>query len=245
MTTVKKGGVSRKKGESAFKVARNTFRDTYGTKTAVHINQMDIDAYLYTDVATESVSKAVNEKDWAGEQTILDVIPYVKEILSNSILASVERIEHIDNKGTALYGYRLYNLYWLEENNKKTPHCLVCTVVQNTEQAEGYVFRDIENVTIDRGLPGKDTDMPAPVNDDTYSISQLYRFVKGVKREDGGIKYSAEEKNKYLFPYTKRKDGKLYSHKPSKKASYLDIGYHYSESDLHIVQADYAPLQNG
>ena len=194
MTTVKKGGVSRKKGESAFKVARNTFRDTYGTKTAVHINQMDIDAYLYTDVATESVSKAVNEKDWAGEQTILDVIPYVKEILSNSILASVERIEHIDNKGTALYGYRLYNLYWLEENNKKTPHCLVCTVVQNTEQAEGYVFRDIENVTIDRGLPGKDTDMPAPVNDDTYTISQLCRFVKGGIREGSRIKYSAEEK---------------------------------------------------
>ena len=56
--------------------------------------------------------------------------------------------------------------------------------MQNTEQAEGYVFRDIENVTIDRGLPGKDTDMPAPVDDDTYTISQLYRFVKGLKRED-------------------------------------------------------------
>ena len=50
---------------------------------------------------------------------ILDVIPYVKEILSNSILASVERIAHTENKGTALYGYRLYNLYLLEENNKK------------------------------------------------------------------------------------------------------------------------------
>ena len=51
--------------------------------------------------------------------------------------------------------------------------------MQNTEQAEGYVFRDIENVTIDHGLPGKNADMPEPVNDDTYNVSQLYRFVKG------------------------------------------------------------------
>ena len=71
-------------------------------------------------------------------------------------------------------------------------------MVQNTEQAEGYVFRDIENVTIDRGLPGENTDMPAPINDDTYTISQLYRFVKGVKRENGGLKYPAE-KNDYFF----------------------------------------------
>ena len=71
-------------------------------------------------------------------------------------------------------------------------------MVQNTEQAEGYVFRDIENVTIDRGLPGKDTDMPAPVNDDTYTISQLYRFVKGGMREGGEIKYSAEEKQIFV-----------------------------------------------
>ena len=42
--------------------------------------------------------------------------------------------------------------------------------------------------------PVKKTDMPAPVNDDTYTISQRYRFVKGVKRENGGIKYSDKEK---------------------------------------------------
>ena len=50
--------------------------------------------------------------------------------------------------------------------------------MQNTEQAEGYVFRDIENVTIDHGLPGENTDMPEPVNDDKYTVSQLYQFVK-------------------------------------------------------------------
>jgi hypothetical protein len=52
----------------------------------------------------------------------------------------------------------------------KTLHCLVCTVVQSTEQAEGCVFRDIENVTIYHGLPGENTDMSEPVNDDVYSV---------------------------------------------------------------------------
>ena len=97
-----------------------------------------------------------------------------------------------------------------KKKNKKTPHCLVCTVVQNTEKAEGYVFRDIENVTINHGLPITNNSMPEPVNNDTYTISQLYQFVKGVKREDGGLKYSPAEKSKYLFAYTKRNDGVLY-----------------------------------
>ncbi len=107
---------------------------------------------------------------------------------------SIERIAHTDNKGTALYGYRLYNLYWYQESNETTPRCLVCTVVQNTDKAEGYVFRDIKNVTIDHGLPSNKTGMPESVNDDKYTVSQLYRFVKGVNREDGGIKYSVDEK---------------------------------------------------
>ena len=81
----------------------------------------------------------------------------------------------------------------------------------STEQAEGYVFRDIENITIDHGLPGKKADMPELANDDTYNVSQLYKFVKDVKRKNGGIKYSVEDKNTYLFPYTKRKDGISYS----------------------------------
>ena len=232
MTTVKKDGVLWGKGESDFTVGKKSFRNTYGIKTDVHIKQMDIDAVLYTDVTTESISKIANKKDRTREQAILDVIPHLKEILSNSILASVERIKHTGNKHTALYGYRLYNLYWLEENNKKTPRCLVCTVVQNTEQAEGYVFRDIENVTIDHGLPGENTDMPASANDDTHTISQLYRFVKGVKRENGGIKYSLEEKNKYLFHYSKRNDGVLYSDRDS---TYLG-----ENNDIRYSDRDYS-----
>ena len=56
--------------------------------------------------------------------------------------------------------------------------------------------------------------MPAPVDSDTYSISQLYRFVKGMPREKGGLKYSADERNKYAFSYTQRNDGTKYSLPP-------------------------------
>lgn len=80
-----------------------------------------------------------------------------------------------------------------------------------SDSIEGHVFKNIENVTIGRGLPGKNTDMSAPVNDDTYSISQLYQFVKGLERKDGGIKYSQIEKQTYGFEYDSRNDGELYS----------------------------------
>lgn len=229
MATVTKNSVARINGKSAYAAGKAAFKKAYGIKTKVHIKQMDIDAELYTDVAKESINKAENRQD---EQTVLDVIPQLTDILSNSILASVERIAHVNNKGTVLYGYRLYNLYWYEETveevnsngqtekkNKKTPHCLVCTVVQNTEKAEGYVFRDIENVTINHGLPITNNGMPEPANNDTYTISQLYQFVKGVKREDGGLKYSPAEKSKYLFTYTKRNDGVLYQDRPEESMS--------------------------
>ena len=76
---------------------------------------------------------------------------------------------------------------------------------KKTDKAEGYVFRDIENVTIDHGLPSSQTGMPEPVYDDAYTISQLYRFVKKVNRSDGGIKYWPNEKATYGFTYSKRK----------------------------------------
>ena len=222
MSTVKAGGVARVNGESTYSAGKKAFRNSYGTQTSVHIGQMDIDAMLYTDVTKESISKATNRRD---EQIVLDVIPHIREVLSNSILMSVERIVHTDNKGTALYGYRLYNLYWYQEGNKKTPHCLVCTVVQSLDKAEGYVFRDIENVTINHGLPSK-TGMPEPINDDKseYTVAQLYRFVKGLNREDGGIKYSPKEKAEYGFSYTKRDDGVLYSDRDYAPTFYSQMG---------------------
>ena len=176
--------------------------------TGVHIQQMGIDAELFCDVASKSIAKA---KGLANEQSALDVILHISDILSNSILMDVERIVHTDGKGTALYGYRLYNLYLYNDGKAKTPHCLACTVVQDLDKAEGYVFRNIENVTIDQGLPGNKYGMSSSVNGNTYTVAQLYRTVKKIDRFDGGLKYTTEERDKYLFSYTERNDGVKYS----------------------------------
>ena len=208
METVHANNVQRKRKESAYKVGRKAFISTYGTSTSVHIDQMGIDAKLYADVANESISKAIGQ---ANEQSTLDVIPHIREILASSVLMGVERIVHTDNKGTALYGYRLYNLYWYSDGKTKTPHALACTVVQDLDKAEGYVFQNIENVTIDRGLPGIKTGMSSSVNDDTNTVAQLYTAVKKIARSNGGLRYTNDERNKYLFAYTERDDGVAYS----------------------------------
>lgn len=208
METVVKNSVTTSKGKGAFVTGKNAFTKKYGTKTDVHIKQLGLDAELYSNIATESISKAIGQ---SNQQSTLDVIPHLKKILNNSICLAVERVVHTDNKRTSLFGYRLYNFYWYQDGKNKTLHCLVSTVVQNTDNAEGHVFKNIENVTIGRGLPGKNADMSASVNGDTYSISQLYQFVKGLERKDGGIKYSQIEKQTYGFEYDSRNDGELYS----------------------------------
>lgn len=106
---------------------------------------------------------------------------------------------------------------------KKT-RCLVCIVVQNTEQAEGHIFQDIENVAINHGLPDNKADMPAPIDSDAYTVAQLYRFVKTLPRKKGGIKYSPDERYKYTFNYTKRNDGTKYS-LPSQSVAERDRAY--------------------
>ena len=110
----------------------------------------------------------------------------------------------------------------VSRRKQKTPHCLVCTVVQDTDKAEGYVFRDIKNVIVDNGLPGNKTGMPVQANDDKHTVAQLYGFVKEVNRSDGGIKYSPAEKATYGFHYTKRNDGVLYSERTSHAKAALD-----------------------
>ena len=95
----------------------------------------------------------------------------------------------------------MYNLYWYDNGKTKTPNCLVCTVVQSIEAAEGYVFQNIENVTIDQGLPGDNADMSQSINDDGYNVAQMYAAVKRIPRKDGGLKYTEDERKKYLFSY--------------------------------------------
>ena len=197
---------------SPFSAGRKAFTSTYGVKTSVHIKQMEIDAELYANAATESIYKAIGRDN---EQSTLDVIPCIKEILSNSVLMGVERIVHTEGKGMVLYGYRLYNLYWYNDGKAKISHCLACTVVQKLDKAEGYVFQNIENVTIDRGLPGTEAGMSSSVNDDEYTIAQLHRAVKKIDRLDGGLKYTASERNRYLFDYTEHNDGVKFSTRDS------------------------------
>ena len=211
MENISANSVAKGRKESAYKVGRKAFTSKYGAKTRVHIAQMGIDADLYADVANESISKAIGQRN---EQSTLDVIPHIGDILSNSILMGIERIAHTDNKGTALYGYRLYNLYWYIDGNKKTPHALVCTVVQDLNKAEGYVFKNIENVTIGRGLPGTYAGMSSSVNGDTYTVAQLYDAVKKIDRNEGGLKYSDADRN-YLFSFTERDDGVAYQDRAS------------------------------
>jgi len=83
-------------------------------------------------------------------------------------------------------------------------------VVQSTDKAEGYVFQNIENVTIGHGLPEKNSGMPEPSNSDDYTVSQLYQTVKKLSRVNGGLKYTTSEASKYLFAYTQRADGISY-----------------------------------
>ena len=214
--TVLANGVQRAPKESAFSAAKRAFRAAYGSKTSVYIKQMGIDADLYVDVAKESIDKAQGKPD---EQITLDVISHIRNILENSILMGIERIAHTAKKGTVLYGYRLYNLYWYQNGNKKTPNCLVCTVAQNLDKAEGYVFRNIENVTVRHGLPGNNTGMPKPSNGNIYTVSQLYDAVKKIDRDNGGLKYSDAQKDEYLFNYTERNDGASYQARPSEETS--------------------------
>lgn len=216
MHTVKAKQVTYNKNLSIYKAARNAFIAAFGVKTSVHIQQMGIDASLYADMAKESISKAVGKPN---EQSTLDAIPRIRDILSDSVLMGIERIAHTGNKGTALYGYRLYNLYWYDDGQKKTPNCLVCTVVQSTDSAEGYVFHNIENVTVKQDLPGNNTGMPPSLNGNTYTVAQLYKAVKKIDRENGGLKYTDAEKDKYLFAYTERNDGVKYSDRVSDGAS--------------------------
>lgn len=168
--------MKRRQGESVFKTGKRAFAEQYGKKTTIRIKQMEVDAELFPSVAGESISKAIGRTD---EQSTLDVIPHIGDILSNSILMGIERIAHTDNKGSAIYGYRLYNLYWYQDGNKKTPNCLVCTVVQDLDKAEGYVFQNIENVTVRHGLPGNNAGMPTPSGGNTpiqyHSFIELSR----------------------------------------------------------------------
>ncbi len=211
--TIQKENVKQLPGESKYATGKKAFKNAYGGNTDVHIKQLGIDVRLNTDVVGETLAKAYDETD---VQSHLDLIPKIKSILEKGVLMQVERVGHLNNKKESLFGYRLYGTYdYVDANGNVTPKAVVCTVVQNLNDAYTHVFRDIENVTLKHGLTGaKDSaGISEEFESDKYTIAQLYDDVKKIARKDGGLKYSDSERNELLFAYSETEDGDKYSSK--------------------------------
>ena len=117
-------------------------------------------------------------------------------------MINVERINHTNNKGTVLYGYRLYNSYIYKNGNVDEERIVVSTIIQTTNDAIGYVFTDIENVTKSQGSPKTKSGISQSTFSDINTVSQLYKTVKRIDRKNGGLRYDSDTKN-LLFNYTK------------------------------------------
>lgn len=211
--TVSAGAVSRN-GKSYFKAAKDEFIKCYKKDETVNMAGTGIIAKLRTDVASESVSKSMKLGD---EQVILDVIPHAKGLIEGGKIFGIERLQHTDNKSAGLFAYRVYNAFEYESvdpQTKKattTPYVFVATVVQQYDgDSVVHVVRGIEIATYDRGKLGK-TEESSPITGGKYKVSHLYKFVKGISRDDGGLKYTPQEAHDYLFRYTQKEDGTKYS----------------------------------
>ena len=201
-------------GRSYFKAAKDEFIKSYKKNETVNMAGTGIVATLEAGVANESVSKSMKLGD---EQVILDIIPYARDLIAGGKLLGIERLQHTDNKRGGLFAYRVYNAFdyaSTDLNTKKvttTPYVFVATVVQQYDgDSIVHIVRGIEIATYDRGKLGK-TEGSSPITGGKYKVAHLYNFVKGVPRDDGGLKYTAREANDYLFRYTKKEDGNLYS----------------------------------
>ena len=211
--TVKAGSVARGNA-SLYNTGKNAFRSAYGRATIVDIGQLGIQAYMGEDIVSESIANRQTHGIFIDYQPTLDIIPHLKKIFENSILLSVERV-HTDNKRSALYGYRLYNLYKYETISNGVPvtetRAIVGTIVQNVDgSSNAYSFQNIENVTIGQGFNPNDGSSQSP-SGDTYTIAQLYNAVKDIERNEGGLRYSTGSDRNKLFYYTERDDGVKYS----------------------------------
>lgn len=215
---VTSGSEMRQPGESYFKAGRRIFQREYGVLTDVDIPEAGIVAKLPQQIVNESMDKTSSADE---RQRILDLIPQYKKILSNSQLLGIERIGDLKTggKGSALFGYRLYNVYNNIDGDTVAPRLVVSTVVQNTEDAVGYILRDIEIVPISQGLSGTMTGASQPTNRNINTVAELYDFVKALPRSDGGLLYTDAQRAEYSFPYTERNDGVAYS---SRNANKLD-----------------------
>ena len=205
-------------GRSYFKAAKDEFIKHYKKDETVNMAGTGIMAALKTDVATESISKRIRR---GGEQVLLDVIPHAKSMIEGGKLFGIERLRHTDNKSAGLFAYRVYNAFDYVSTDEATktatttPYVFVATVVQQYDgNSVVHIIRGIEIATYDRGKLGK-SDESSAITGGKYKVAQLYKFVKSVPRDDGGLKYTAKEANDYLFTYTQKENGEQYSLKDS------------------------------
>ena len=106
--------------------------------------------------------------------------------------------------------YCLYNSYIYKIGNVDEERIVVSTIIQTTEDAIGYVFTDIENVTKGQGSPKTKSGISPSTFSDINTVAQLYKTVKGIARKNGGLKYGADTQN-MLFYYTETEKRKKYS----------------------------------
>ena len=201
-------------GRSYYRAAKDEFIRCYKKNETVNVAGTGIVAKLKTDMATESMSKGLSRVD---EQVLLDVIPAANGLIAGGKLLGVERLAHTDNKQSGLFAYRVYNVFDYSTTDAQTkkvatkPYVFVATVVQQYDgDSIVHIIRGIEIAACDRGKLGK-SEGSSPITSGKYMVAQLYKYVKSVPRADGGLKYTPHEASDYLFRYTQKEDGEMYS----------------------------------
>lgn len=206
----------RNSGEGFYAAARRVIRAKYAKGTKITIGQIGVDTRIDLDFAKESLSKVHDNTD---KQIVLDIIPYMDDLLRGSRLLAVERVRHTDNKKTTLFCYRLYNAYQriepdVSRKQVTRQHAVVFTIIQNLSDAGTYLVTDIKSIAPGKGRIATNSKSPHTQGDALVStIADLYDVVKRIPRKDGGLLYTQSEELTYKFDYTETNDGKRYSRK--------------------------------
>ena len=210
-----------KGNKSYYKAAKDEFIKCYKKDETVNMAGTGVVAKLDAEVANESMAKRLNRGD---EQVLLDIIPRAKNLIEGGKLFGIERIAHTGNKKSGLFAYRVYNAFDYETADPQTkkatttPYVFVATVVQQYDgDSVVHIIRGIEIATYDRGKLGKSEESSA-ITGGKYKVSHLYKYVKDVPRESGGLKYTPQEELDYAFHYTETEDGRQYSFKDSARS---------------------------
>ncbi|MBR2582309.1 MAG: hypothetical protein IKD61_02830, partial [Oscillospiraceae bacterium] len=168
--------------------------------------ELDFVKNVLTKVANVTLIRSVNGVGANGiffkdGRLYLDVNAHAELGQRSIVLTAAHELTHF------IRAYNNNNI----DGDTVAPRLVVSTVVQNTEDAVGYILRDIEIVPISQGLSGAMTGASQPTNRNINTVAELYDFVKALPRSDGGLLYTDAQRAEYSFPYTERNDGVAYS----------------------------------